>query len=129
MGKELNLVGNIFVFPSVSEACSLIQAEAAVTGKLLVLNTNFLPMLEFTRGHVLHFPMTHNSAGNRAFWRSLARELVQEMDAIPGFWTSTEARTSFYNEDRIFVRQIEPLLWRRNEELAERVTSDGSPVV
>ena len=122
--RDLTIMANLFVFPSLSECCSLVQAEAGITNKALVLNTNFLPMLEFSTGNMLHFPMSSNPLSNRPFWFHMARELLAELDAMPSFWTWKEARNCYYNEDWIFTQQIEPLLWRRYaEESWENSTS------
>ncbi len=107
-------MSNLFVFPSDSECCSLIQAEAAISGKVMVLNKSFLPMLEFGSDNVLCYDFNNNPNSNPVYYECLARELWGELQRDSTFMTSTKARTMKYNRDWVFKNQLEPLLNKMN---------------
>jgi hypothetical protein len=114
--RDLTIASNIFIFTSKTECCSLIQAEAAVTGKYLVLNRNFRPMLEFAGPDVLSFEFNDNDPDspklNPNYYPCVAREILLELknDAVVN---RTDSITRVYNKDWIFRTQLEPLLWRK----------------
>ncbi len=110
--RELTMIANLFVFPSESECCSLIQAENAMLGKTMVLNESFQPMLEFSDGRVLSYKFNEDPRRNPGYYECLARELWAELQVDPSFKTNTLARTRFYNRDWIWEKQLEPLLYR-----------------
>lgn len=113
--RELNLMSNIFVFPSRTECCSLIQAEAAISGKFFVLNREFRPMLEFASPKVLHYEFNSNNPDNKnadIYYECVAREIWAEMQTESTVLNSTLARNRIYNRDWIFKNQFEPLLWK-----------------
>lgn len=111
--RDLTLMANTFIFPSVSECCSLIQAEAAVSGKFMVVNRDFLPMLEFTTPQVLHYEFNRNDPdSNGAYYECVAREVWANLQANPMFVNTTRARTITYNRDWIWTHQLEPLLYK-----------------
>ena len=110
--RELTLAANMFVFPSISECCSLIQAEAEVMGKFCVLNRDFPPMLEFGGDAVLHYELTRNDPDtNPTYFECVAREVWAHLQRDPIFVTTTMARTQTYNRDWIFMNQFEPMLY------------------
>lgn len=112
--RELGLISNLFVFPSVSECCSLIQAEASIAGKFVVLNSDFHPMREFCHESVLSFEFSQNDPDeNPDYYECVAREVWAEMKTESAVVNATEARNRTYNRDWIFRNQFEPLLWKK----------------
>ncbi|UCG53539.1 MAG: hypothetical protein JSW58_08275 [Candidatus Latescibacterota bacterium] len=112
--QDLMLASNMFIFPSVSECCSLIQAEASISGKFMVLNRDFPPMLEFSHPGVLTYEFTGNDPdANQAYYECVAREIWANFKSDAAIMNATKARTQFYNRDWIFRTQFEPLLYRR----------------
>jgi len=110
--RDLTVASNMFMFPSVSECCSLIQAEAAVMGKFMVLNRDFLPMLEFADRSVLSYQFSANNPdSNENYYECVAREIWANLKDSPVFRNTTIARRQTYNRDWIWANQIEPLLY------------------
>lgn len=134
--RELVEISNLFVFPSASECCSLIQAEASTAGKFMVLNRDFGPMLEFCSDDVLHFKFTINDPDkNPVYYTDVAREIWANMRAEASVMNRTQAITRTYNRDWIFRNQLEPLLYRGVSESVsgkqtteEVVAVDAKPV-
>lgn len=138
--RDLTLTANVFVFPSVSECCSLVQAEASVAGKLVVLNRDFLPMLEFGSEGVLHYEFSRNDPdSNGAYYDCAAREIWLNAQNNSIFVNTTLARTRTYNRDWIWREQLEPLLYKAFEKarhgpraesstLATNDTAEADPV-
>jgi len=109
---ELTAMSNMFVFPSVSECCSLIQAEASVLGKFMVLNRDFYPMREFCSEETIHYEFNSNDPkDNPLYYECAAREIMSNFLNDVSVMNSTEARNETYNKDWIFKKQIEPLLY------------------
>jgi len=110
--RELVMLSNIFIFPSVSECCSLIQAEASMSGKFMVLNRDFSPMLEFCTEGVMTYEFTINDPNaNPEYYQCLAREIWANFQAESSIMNRTNAITRVYNRDWIFENQFEPLLY------------------
>src|SRR3990167_8339059 len=53
--SQLFQLSNIFIFPSISENCSLVLLEAMLSKNLLVLNDSVMPMREFGKENALYF--------------------------------------------------------------------------
>lgn len=113
--RELNLIANLFVFPSASECCSLIQAEASITNKFMVLNRDFLPMQEFCTPNVLSFQFNTNSPDDEKseYYTCVAREIWAEFKTETAVVNGTRARNKTYSREHIFRTQFEPLIWKR----------------
>ena len=113
--RELNLISNMFIFPSASECCSLIQAEASIAGKFMVLNRDFIPMQEFCTPDVLSYQFTSNNPDDEKseYYTCVAREVWAEIRTESAIMNSTRARNQTYNRDHIFRTQFEPLIWKR----------------
>lgn len=111
--RELVLLSNCFIFPSVSECCSLIQAEASIAGKFMVLNRDFPPMLEFSHPSTMNYEFTKNDPDvNLVYYECIAREIWLNLKGDSAIMNATQARRTFYNRDWIFKQQLEPLLYR-----------------
>lgn len=111
--RELVQMSNLFVFPSPLECCSLIQAEAAIAGKFMVLNRDCEPIMEFGGSKCLHFRFTLNDPDikeTRQYYTDVAREIWAEIQTETAVMVATRARNQTYNRDWIFRTQIEPLL-------------------
>jgi hypothetical protein len=113
--RELNLMSNIFIFPSETECCSLIQAEASITGKFMVLNEQFAPMGEFCAPGMMQFEFNGNSPDDRQseYYTCVAREIWTEFQTEGSAMNASLARNVTYNRDWIFTHQLEPLLWKK----------------
>lgn len=111
--RDLCIMSNLFVFPSISECCSLIQAEASILGKYMVLNRNFAPMLEFAHPSCLHYEFTTNDPDrNPMYYECVAREIWANIQHDAAIMNSTTARNTVYNRDWIFRNQLELLVYR-----------------
>ena len=109
--RNLTIISNMFIFPSISECCSLIQAEAAIAGKFMVLNTDFLPMFEFVSANIPHYRFTLNDPEvNPAYYECVAREILKNFKNESSVMNSTLAKTRFYNSDHIWETQFAPIL-------------------
>lgn len=110
--RELVMLSNTFIFPSASECCSLIQAEASMAGKFMVLNRDFRPMLEFCTEGVMTYEFSVNDPNsNPEYYECVAREIWANLRAESSIMNRTEAITRVYNRDWIFKNQFEPLLY------------------
>lgn len=110
--RELVKISNLFIFPSISECCSLIQAEASMAGKFMVLNRDFAPMMEFCTNGVLHYEFTKNNPDqNPLYYECIAREVWANLQQEASVMNRTRAITKTYNRDWIFRNQLEPLLY------------------
>ena len=71
---------NVFVFPTVAEACSLVQMEASLAGNLLVINSDVPSLSDVTPpSHCLAFPfgLTESKAfGDPSFYKHVAESIV-----------------------------------------------------
>lgn len=123
--QDLLLASNMFIFPSFSECCSLIQAEAAIAGGcFMVLNRDFQPMLEFASPSALHYEFTKNDPSkNPAYYECVAREILANFRCDPTIETTTKARRRLYNKEWIWENQFEPLLYLN---AADRLSVDES---
>ena len=109
--RDFITISNMFVFPSVSESCSLVQGEASVMGKFVVINSDFLPMFEFCPRNIPHFKFTQNDPdANPKYYECAAREILQGFNNDVSIANSTLGKTKLYNRDYIWQHQFEPLL-------------------
>jgi hypothetical protein len=113
--RELGMISNLFVFPSASECCSLIQAEASIGNKFMVLNRDFAPMMEFCTNNVLNFEFSKNNPDDLSaeYYMCVAREIWAEFKTESAMVNGTKARCQTYNKDHIFKTQLEPLVWKK----------------
>ncbi len=113
--SQLFLLANLFIFPSISENCPLILLEAMMAKNMLILNNNVGPMREFAQENALYF----NFGGlddrveykNREqFMHDVARIIISEFETNRTLKVANRLKKDF-NFDRIFKKQIEPLLY------------------
>jgi glycosyltransferase involved in cell wall biosynthesis len=109
--QGLTKLSNLFIFPSVTECCSLIQAEAALSGCLLVLNADFSPMMEFVHPETIRYEFSkHDPERDDFYYERVSRHLLTVIDRNSLLQNQTLAKTKIYNRDWIFENQLSPLL-------------------
>lgn len=69
--SNLFRLANVFVFPSVSENCSLVLLEAMMAGNLLVLNKDCSGLSEFAGNNALYFKFGSLDMGQRTYESAL----------------------------------------------------------
>lgn len=72
--SDLFRLSNVFIFPSISENCSLILLEAMLAGNLLVLNKDCSGFQEFGKENAIYFKMGNLDMGTRNFENALKDE-------------------------------------------------------
>lgn len=76
--SDLFRLSNVFIFPTISENCSLVLLEAKLSGNLLVLNKDCSGLTEFGGADALYFRMGNLDMGTRN------KELALERDSYIG---------------------------------------------
>jgi len=115
--SQLFLLSNIFIFPSISENCSLVLLEAMLSKNLLVLNDNpWLPFREFAKENALYFDFgsAHSQVNHQnrdGFMLDVARIINSEMSTNKALNASTDLKKNF-NYDIIF-KQLENLFYEQ----------------
>ncbi len=116
--SQLFLLSNLFIFPSISENCSLVLLEAMLSKNLLVLNDNgFLPFHEFAKDNALYFDFgslvsTIQYNDRDQFMLDVAKIINSEMGQNKALKAATEARKNF-NYDAIFINQLQNLFYEQ----------------
>ena len=115
MVSQLFQLGNLFVFPSTSENCSLILLEAMLSKNLLVLNESVPPMKEFGIENALYFKfggvMEKVNYDDREKWLTdVAKIIIAEFSTNRTLKANADIR-QHYSYDHIFKTQIEPLFF------------------
>lgn len=113
--RQLFQLSNVFIFPSLSECCSLVLLEAAICKNLLVLNRDVPSMREFGGDKALYpqfgsvqFKVSYQDEG--AYWTDWAKIII-------GSLNQERALDSFrhvvckHNLDGIFKDGLEPLFY------------------
>ncbi len=113
--RQLFQLSNVFIFPSLSECCSLILLEASICKNLMVLNQDVPSMREFGGDRALYpqfgstlYQVTYQDED--AYWEDWAKIIV-------GALAQERALDSFrltlrqHSLDWIFQRQLQPLLY------------------
>lgn len=72
--SDLFRLSNIFIFPSISENCSLVLLEAMLSGNLLVLNKDCSGLQEFGGDNALYFKMGNLDMGIKNAEDALTKE-------------------------------------------------------
>lgn len=122
--SDLFRLSDLFILPSLSEACSLILLEAAISKNCLVLNEDLWSMFEFgghktkgpasdkaiymSFGSVLR-PVTGYQPNEVAWFQARAKELVDFLQSDPAMRSFRYVR-KHHNPDWIYHNQIAPLL-------------------
>ena len=113
--SQLFQLSNLFVFPSISENCSLILLEAMLSKCLLVLNDSVPPLREFGGENALYFRFGGldekvNFDDRERFMEDVAKIIVSEMSTNRALKGQNIIKQQF-NFDFIFKNQIEPLFY------------------
>ena len=113
--SQLFLLSNLFVFPTISENCSLILLEAMLSKNLLVLNANVPQLREFGGNNALYFEFngkdtTVNYKDEEGYYSDIAKIIENQMLINKPLNGQRELLKKF-NLDYIFKRFIEPLYY------------------
>ena len=110
---ELLQLSNLFILPSLSEACSMVLLEAAAAGNLLLLNEDFPAMREFGRSDCLYgkfssviFKTTYHD--ERGYFAGLAQEIQHKLQQSPLSMKRRILRE--FSSESIYKNQLEPIL-------------------
>ncbi len=116
--SDLFRLANIFIFPSISENCSLVLLEAMLSGNLLVLNKDCTGVPEHAGANALYFKMGNLDMGTRneedalkreGYIRDIALIIKSEFEVNKPLQAKRRALQTF-NYDAIFDK-IEPLYY------------------
>lgn len=115
--SQLFQLSNLFIFPSVSENCSLILLEAMLSKCLLVLNESVPPMREFAKENALYFKFGGmeeilNYDDREKFMEDVAKIIISEMNTNRALKASNDIK-KHYSYDHIFTTQIMPLFYEQ----------------
>lgn len=113
--RDLLLLGNVFIFPSVSENCPLVLLEAMASKNLLVLNQSFPAMKDFAGNGAQYFRFgslvddPKYPSGIDLYMSDIAKIIVSELNTNRVLQANTTVRKIF-NVDYIFKQQLEPAI-------------------
>jgi len=113
--RELQMLSNLFIFPTREESFGLVLPEAAVMGgSLLVLNKSLDMMKEVSGLNALFWPFgsfdnTHKMEDPNFYYGEIAKVIVGKMNLELGIRAKTFMKKT-YNADAIYLNEIEPLL-------------------
>jgi len=125
---DLMRVSDVFILPSVSEACSVIMLEAGISKNLMVLNEDLYSLHEFggqgvtqnSSDRAVYFsfgsitrPIVQYTPSEEAWFTDHAKVLINFLaqDKALQFFRQTRKR---YTPDFVYASQLEPLLRRPN---------------
>lgn len=113
--RDLFLLGNLFIFPSVSENCPLTLLEAMAGKNILILNKDFAPMadLPLEAAHYFKFGSLENKVdyvgGIDKYLSDVAKVIVSEFENNKVIKANTRLRQVF-NIDAIAKNQLIPTI-------------------
>lgn len=119
--RNLFTLGNLFIFPSVSENCPLILLEAMAGKNILVLNQSFPAMKDFGGNNALYFRFSslidkaRFPLGKDEYMEDIATIIISEMTQNKAVAAQTNLRQKF-NVDYIWKQQLLPAIKEINEE-------------
>lgn len=115
--SQLFQLSNLFIFPSISENCSLILLEAMLAGNLLILNSSVPQMKEFGQENALYFrfgssidSVNYNN-GKDNFMSDVAKIIVSEFETNKPLKARNYVRKNF-NYDKMFTN-LESLFYEQ----------------
>ena len=114
--RELQMISNLFIFPTREESFGLVLPEAAIMGgSLLVLNKSLDMMKEVSGLNALFwrfgsFDNTHKMEDPNFYYGEIAKVIVGKMNLELGIRAKTFMKKT-YNSDAIYKNEIEPLLY------------------
>src|SRR3990167_6160403 len=110
-------ISNLFVFPSISENCSLVLLEAQLSGNLLILNESVRSMKEFGGSNALYFRFggidedgTVKYDDRKKYIADVCHFILSEMNNDKSIIGSTKMRNKF-NADVIFKKMLELIFY------------------
>ncbi len=112
---DLFLLGNLFIFPSVSENCPLILLEAMAGKNLLILNWSFPAMRDFAGSNAQYYRFgslldePRFPDGIDKYMSDIALLIESEMSQNKALLAQKEVRQKF-NVDYIFKHMLEPAI-------------------
>ena len=113
--SQLFHLSNLFVFPTISENCSLVLLEAMLSKNLLVLNSNVPQLREFGKDNALYFEFEGkdtkiNYQNEDQYYADIALIIENQMLNNKPLKGQRDLLKN-YNLDNIFKKQIEPLYY------------------
>ena len=111
--RDLFILSNLFIFPSVSENCPLVLLEAMASKNLLVLNKNFPALKDFGGPRSLYFNFgslletPHYPSGINEYLSDVAKIIISELNNEKVLYAQDIVRKRF-NLDYIFNQQLGP---------------------
>jgi|SRR3990167_528725 len=114
--RDLYLLSNIFIFPSVSENCPLVLLEAMASKNILILNEDFPAFKDFGQSNAIYFrfsslvgPHPEFPRGEDVYYSDIATLVVDQYEQHKAIKAQTRIRRDF-NVDAIWNRQLEPAI-------------------
>lgn len=110
--SDLFRLSNVFIFPTISENCSLVLLEAMSSGNLLILNKEVRSLSEFGRENALYFDFNWRDSKeeNNHYFKQLAMITMGEFNRNQALQAKRDLFQK-HNYDYIFKKQIEPLFY------------------
>lgn len=113
--SQLFQLSNIFIFPTISENCSLVLMEAMLSKNLLVLNADVPQLREFGGTNALYMNFSGKDSKTNydnedkyyAEWAAIVENKMKQNNSLLG----QRELLKNYNLDQIFLHQIEPLYY------------------
>lgn len=114
--RDLYLLSNVFIFPSVSENCPLVLLEAMASKNILVLNNDFEAFKDFGQTNAIYFNFSSLTGmhpdyprGEDNYYSDIATLIVDQYEQHKAIKAQTRIRREF-NIDSIFERQLNPAI-------------------
>ena len=130
MMRDLFLLSNVYIHPSVSETYSLTTQEAALCGNLLILNYDFPPMLSIYGPNALYYKFSSNLDvlsgldgvtttkydNEKGYFDDLAMSIIYQVENNRVLAMKDKTRKE-RNIDVVFKKYLEPLFFGRFDEI------------
>ena len=115
--RDLFLLSNLFIFPTLSENCPLILLEAALSKCLLVLNDDFPPLKDFFGEDALYFKFSSllyqtKYDNEEQYFSDVAKIIIGELNKNRPLNAFAKLKQKF-NYDTIFKKSLEPLFYEK----------------
>lgn len=113
--SDLFRISNVFIFPTISEVCSLVLLEAMLSGNLLVLNKKVQSLYEFGGDHAIYVDFEYREPleVNEKYYLDLAKIISAEFENDKSLQAKRSAIKSF-NYDNTF-KQLERLFYEEEK--------------
>lgn len=113
--SDLFRISNVFIFPTISEVCSLVLLEAMLSGNLLVLNKKVQSLYEFGGNHALYLDFDYKEPQevNEKYYLDLAKIIASEFENDKSLQAKRSVIKNF-NYDFTF-RQLERLFYEEEK--------------